>query len=64
LEELNSTWSQKIVEQKDEIESMKNTMIEMETSIEETKQELDVKSNKVETLEEKLKTEVGIYITS
>ena len=64
MEELNSTWSQKIVEQKDEIESMKNTMIEMETSIEETKQELDVKSNKVETLEEKLKTEVGIYITS
>jgi uncharacterized coiled-coil protein SlyX len=64
LEELNSTWSQKIVEQKDEIESMKNTMIEMETSIEETKQELDVKINKVETLEEKLKTEVGIYITS
>jgi uncharacterized coiled-coil DUF342 family protein len=64
LEELNSTWSQKIVEQKDEIESMKNTMIEMETSIEETKQELDVKSNKVETLEEKLKTEVGIYKTS
>jgi uncharacterized coiled-coil protein SlyX len=52
------------VEQKDEIESMKNTMIEMETSIEETKQELDVKINKVETLEEKLKTEVGIYITS
>ena len=52
------------MEQKDEIESMKNTMIEMETSIEETKQELDVKSNKVETLEEKLKTEVGIYKTS
>jgi uncharacterized coiled-coil DUF342 family protein len=60
LEELSSTWSQKILEQKGEIESMKNTMTEMETSIEETKQELDMKSNKVETLEEKLKAEVGI----
>ena len=48
------------MEQKGEIESMKNTMTEMETSIEETKQELDMKSNKVETLKEKLKTEVGI----
>ena len=48
------------MEQKDEIESMKNTMTEMETSIEEAKQELDMKSNKVETLEKKLKTEVGI----
>ena len=60
MEELSSTWSQKILEQKGEIESMKNTMTEMETSIEETKQELDMKSNKVETLEEKLKAEVGI----
>ena len=61
LEELNSTWSQKIVEQKEEIESMKNTQIEMEASIEETRKKLDVKNNEVETLEEKLKTEVGIF---
>ena len=62
LEELNSTWSQKTVQQKEEIESMKNTQIEMEASIEETRKKLDVKNNEVETLEEKLKAEVGIFI--
>ena len=36
---------------------MKNTRIEMEASIEETKKELDVKNNEVETLEEKPKAE-------
>ncbi len=62
MEELNSTWSKNIVEQKDEIESMKNKVIGMETSMEEMRQKLDVKSSEVETLEEKLKTEVGTYI--
>ncbi len=50
------------MEQKDEIESMKNKVIGMETSMEEMRQKLDVKSSEVETLEEKLKTEVGTYI--
>ena len=59
LEELNSTWSQKIVEQKDEIESMRKRMAEMETSLQEARQALDVKSSEVETLEGKLKTEVS-----
>ena len=60
LEELNTTWSQKIVEQGNEIESMRKKMTEVETSKEETVKKLDVETGKVEALEEKLKMEVMI----
>ena len=60
LEELNSSWSKKIQEQNDEIESTKNKMTNMETLMEETTQKLAGKSSEVETLEETLRTEVGI----
>ena len=59
LEELNSTWSQKIVEQKDEMDLMKTKIAEMETSMEETRQKLDMKNVEVETLKDKANTEVG-----
>ena len=59
LEELNSTWSQKIVEQKDEMDLMKTKITEMETLIEETIQKLDMKNMEVETLKDKANTEVG-----
>ena len=59
LEELNSTWSQKIVEQKDEMDLMKTKIAEMETSTEETRQKLDMKNVEIETLKDKANTEVG-----
>ena len=63
LEELNSTWSRKIVEQKDEIDLMKTKMTEMETSMEEMSQQLDMKNKEVETFKEEENTEVGIIPT-
>ena len=63
LEELNSTWSRKIVEQKDEIDLMKTKMTKMETSMEEMSQQLDMKNKEVETFKEKENTEVGIIPT-
>ncbi|XP_028404173.1 restin homolog [Dendronephthya gigantea] len=61
LEELNTTWSQKIAEQGNEIELTREKMTEVETTKEETEQKLAVKSSEVEVLEEKLKTEVSRY---
>ena len=63
LEELNSTWSQKIVEQKDEMDLMKTKMTEMETSMEEMSQQLYMKNKEVETFKEVENTEVGIIPT-
>ena len=59
LEELNSTWSQKIVEQKDEMDLMKTKITEMETLMEETIQKLDMKNVEVETLKDEANAEVG-----
>ena len=63
LEELNSTWSQKIVEQKDEMDLMKTKMTEIETSMEEMSQQLYMKNKEVETFKEEENTEVGIIPT-
>ena len=63
LEELNSTWSQKIVEQKDEMDLMKTNMTEMETSMEKMRQKLNTKNMEVETLKGEENTEVGILTT-
>ena len=59
LEKLNSTWSQKIVEQKDEIDLMKTKITEMGTSMEETRQKLDMKNVEIEALKDKANAEVG-----
>ena len=63
VEELNSTWSQKIVEQKDEMDLMKTKMTEMETSMEEMRQKLNTKNMEVETFKEEGNTEVDIIPT-
>ena len=63
LEELNSTWSRKIVEQKDEMDLMKTKMTEMETPMEEMSQHLHMKNKEVERFKEEENTEFGIIPT-
>ena len=62
LEELNSTWSQKNVDQAQEIEKLKEQVNELERLLEEKEKETGIKNVTVTRMEDDFKKEVSLQV--